>query len=186
MNAPHAHLPKAAIAMAIVSLLIAGCSTAYHSTGLTGGFKDMQLATNVWRISFQGNAYTSAERAWDFAMLRACELTQQNGYPRFAVATENNSVVTSSFSTPATATTSMNAYGTTSGTLYGNQYHGNTYLSGSSYTTYDPGQTYTFNKPNSAVIIVGLHEEQPGTFTYDSAFLCKQLTNRYGIKLKSP
>jgi len=58
----------------ILPLIIVGCATGYHQNGFTGGFSETRLAPDVFRITFRGNGYTSAERAQDFALLHASEL----------------------------------------------------------------------------------------------------------------
>ena len=51
-----------------VPLLVAACATTYQPSGLTGGFDEVQLDTNVYQVSFRGNGYTSAERAADLCL----------------------------------------------------------------------------------------------------------------------
>jgi hypothetical protein len=74
-----------------LALALGGCATAYQPTGLEGGYEETQLAPDVYRVSFRGNAVTEPERAQDFALLRAAELTLQNGYTHFAVSSEQAS-----------------------------------------------------------------------------------------------
>ena len=59
--------------------LVVGCSTTYQSKGLTGGYSDTQLSQDVFRVNFAGNAYTSGEKAQDYTLLRAAQLTLTNG-----------------------------------------------------------------------------------------------------------
>ena len=61
-----------------LALVLSGCATAYQSNSLTGGYTDTQLAPDVFRVSFSGNAFTSNDRVQDFALLRAAELTLAN------------------------------------------------------------------------------------------------------------
>lgn len=67
------------------ALALAGCQTAYQKTGLTGGYDELRLSENTYRVSVRGNGFTSKERAGDIALLRAAELTLAAGYERFAV-----------------------------------------------------------------------------------------------------
>jgi len=73
------------IAIALGGLLLTACATGYQSSGFTGGFKDTQLAPDVFRVSFSGNGFTSSDRVQDFALLRAAELTLANDARYFAV-----------------------------------------------------------------------------------------------------
>jgi hypothetical protein len=50
-----------------------------------GGYSDTALAPDVYKISFGGNGYTTQERATDFAVLRAAELTLSHGYRYFGI-----------------------------------------------------------------------------------------------------
>jgi hypothetical protein len=58
---------------------LCSCATPYKSNGIAGGYSDTALAPDVYRISFQGNGYTSRDRAQDFAVLRAADLTLSHG-----------------------------------------------------------------------------------------------------------
>jgi len=87
-----------------------GCSTPYKSSGFMGGFSETQFAEDVYRVNFRGNGYTSAERTQDFAMLRAAELAEQNGFKYFAVINEEASTTVSTYTTPGTAQTTGSAY----------------------------------------------------------------------------
>jgi len=69
----------------IVLALLAACATPYQSKGYTGGFSETQLDVNVFRVNFNGNAYTSGERAVDFTLLRSAELAREHGYHYFIV-----------------------------------------------------------------------------------------------------
>jgi hypothetical protein len=68
-----------------VALLFAGCASPYSSTGLTGGFRESDLGNGKFLVSYQGNAYTSEQKAADFAQLRAAELCLENGYKYFKI-----------------------------------------------------------------------------------------------------
>ncbi len=50
---------------------LSGCATSYQQRGFAGGYSETQLAPDVFRVNFEGNGYTSSERAQDFALLRA-------------------------------------------------------------------------------------------------------------------
>src|SRR5438128_1156200 len=91
------------------AILLSGCATSYQSNGFTGGYSETRLAPDVFRVVFNGNGYTSGERAQDFALLRASDLTIQGGCSYFAIIDEKNSTSTSSFTTPGHAQTT--AYG---------------------------------------------------------------------------
>ena len=50
-----------------------------QSQGMSGGFSETQLDTNVYTVRFSGNGYTSPSKAADFALLRSAEITLMRG-----------------------------------------------------------------------------------------------------------
>lgn len=158
------------LTVAALVVLVAGCSTPYQSTGLTGGYSQTQLAPDVFRVAFRGNGYTSGERAQDFAMLRAAELALQQGYTHFAVVDERSSTTAHSFTTAGQATTTGSAY------VYGN------HATYSGHTTYTPGQTHTFYKPKTGIVVQLFKSKPDGVFAYDAAFLQQSIKQTYKIK----
>jgi len=62
---------------------LAACATGYHGMGFTGGLSETQVESNVWVVTFNGNAYTTNERASDFVLLRSAELALQSGFRYF-------------------------------------------------------------------------------------------------------
>jgi hypothetical protein len=147
-----------------------GCATSYHSSSYTGGYSDTQLAPDIFRVVFRGNAYAHAERVQDFALLRASELVLQHGFGYFATIDENNSSV------PVVINTPGQSYTTGSGSVVGNtmQYSGQ--------TTYYPGETYTLYKSKTGLLIRGFVTKPEGIFAFDAAFLQQSVKEKYQIK----
>jgi hypothetical protein len=69
----------------LLSMLLGSCATAYQQTGLTGGYEDVRLGPDRYRISVVANGLSSLERAEQIVMLRAAELTLRNGFQKFVV-----------------------------------------------------------------------------------------------------
>ncbi len=69
----------------VLLIFLAGCATGYHSLGYTGGFSDVQLSQNSFKISFTGNGHTLQNRAVDFALLRSADLTIRHGFKYFVI-----------------------------------------------------------------------------------------------------
>lgn len=69
----------------IASLMLGACATGYHSKGLTGGYSDAQIDENTYRVSFQGNGYSSKEDVENMMLYRAAEVTDQKGFDWFEV-----------------------------------------------------------------------------------------------------
>jgi hypothetical protein len=89
--------------------LFFGCATPYTGSGLLGGYSDTALAPDVYRISFQGNGYTSQERTQDFAILRAADLTLSHGYRYFGIINQMEGGSSAVINTPGQAYTYVNA-----------------------------------------------------------------------------
>ena len=85
----------------LLCLSLAGCATGYHGKGFTGGYSNMKLQDNIFKVTFNGNAYLSMEKARDFALLRSAEITIENGYKYFVVLETNSSMKIASYITPA-------------------------------------------------------------------------------------
>jgi hypothetical protein len=77
------------IAPLLVMLLLGACAAPQPSlyAPLAGrdGYAEEELGKGLYRVKFQGNAVTSKERAEDYALYRAAELTLELGSFRFAV-----------------------------------------------------------------------------------------------------
>ena len=158
------------IAVALVGLLLTACATGYQSTGFTGGFKDTQLAPDVFRVSFSGNAFTSSDRVQDFALLRAAELTLANDARYFAVISSADQSRTDTHVTPGSSQTT----GTVSAP-------GNIgYYSGT--TTYSPPQVHTYYKPGVGMLIRTFQTKPEGDFVFDANFIANSIRTKYGIK----
>ena len=81
---------KKATILICTLFLIGGCATAYQSQGMSGGFSETQLDTNVYTVRFSGNGYTSPSKAADFALLRSAEITLMRGYKYFLIIDKNS------------------------------------------------------------------------------------------------
>lgn len=149
---------------------ITSCATPYQPYGITGGYKETPLAPDVVRITVEGNGYTSRDRVQDFALLRAAEMALQSGYPYFVVINERNDTSTGSFTTAGSSYTSGSVYGV------GNS----AYYSGS--TTYVPGQTLTFQFPETGILVKFLKVKLKDAMVFDAKFLTATLKQKYKIQ----
>jgi hypothetical protein len=65
---------------------LAGCqATRYQPAAGAGGFAEIELTDDIWRVRFVGNAYTTQETARSYWLYRAAELTISKGYDGFEV-----------------------------------------------------------------------------------------------------
>jgi hypothetical protein len=80
---------KTLLLLTFTAALMWSCATPYASNGYMGGYSDTALAPDVYKISFEGNGYTTKLRTSDFAVLRAAELTLSHGYRYFGIINQN-------------------------------------------------------------------------------------------------
>jgi len=149
---------------------LSGCATSYHQKGFTGGYSETQLAPDVFRVNFQGNGYTSSERAQDFALLRAAELSLERGFRYFALLDETSSNKLSTFTTSGSAYTTGSAYGIGNTATY------------SGHTTYTPGQTFLISKPHTGLLVRGFTNKPNDIYTFDAEFLRQSLKQKYNLR----
>lgn len=153
-----------------LAIILGGCATTYQPEGFSGGFSETQLDTNVFRVSFRGNGYTSAERAEELALLRSAELTLKNGFTHFVVIDGRSREQLGTYTTPTQSYTTANA------TAYGNSAYGTART-----TTYG-GQTFLISKPsttNTIMCFTGKPDIQ--ALVYDAKFVCNSLGQKHGV-----
>jgi len=153
-----------------LALLLGGCATTYQPEGLSGGFTETQLDTNVFRVSFRGNGYTRAERAEELALLRSAELTLQNGFTHFLIVDGRSRERLGTYTTPTQSFTTANA------TAFGNSAYGTART-----TTYG-GQSFVVSRPSTTNTIV-CFKEKPSiqALVYDAKFICNSLGKKHGV-----
>jgi hypothetical protein len=158
--------------LAAISLIavLGGCATVYQSEGLSGGFSETQLDTNVFRVSFRGNGYTRAEIAEELALLRSAELTRKNGFTHFAIIDGRTREQSGTYTAPTQSYTTANA------TAYGNSAYGTART-----TTYG-GQTFHISKPSTTNTIMCFNGKPDiQGLTYDAQFICNSLGQKHGV-----
>jgi hypothetical protein len=61
-------------------------STAYkHNTLFRGGYQDTQIGQDLYQITFTGNSFTTQQKAFHYALIRAAEVAQKNNDPYFII-----------------------------------------------------------------------------------------------------
>ena len=154
----------------LMVLILSGCATAYQPTGFSGGFSEIQLADNVWQVSFEGNGYTKDKRARDLALLRSADLTLQQGYTHFLIADSANSHELSTFTMPATSYTT--------GSIYGS----GRYAYGNATTTTYGGGTSLIKKPETTNVVHMFRGKPDVPFmVYEAAFICTSFGQKYDV-----
>lgn len=165
---------RAVTLIVAAAAVLAGCATSYQAQGLSGGFDETQVAPAVWRVSFQGNGYTSPERAADMALLRSAELTLQQGYSHFVLLrSDDDRSKQSTITTPSRSTITGQA------TTFGNT----TNVNANVRTT--PSAVITAVHPASRNTIQMLKAPgADGAVHYDAALLVRTLRAKYQIAEK--
>ncbi len=156
-------------------LMLAGCATPYQQGGFRGGVVATPIAGDMYRVSARGNGFTDPARIEDFVLLRAAETALDQGFDYFIVLSQEDRTRNLQFTTPGSATTQTNMYG--SAYTMGNSTYGS--MQGSSTTTYSPPTTQNVIKPGSDVMIQLLREPAPGAFP--AAEIIANIGPRYGL-----
>lgn len=163
------------IVIIIALLSISSCGvmqTPYAPKGYLGGYSEIALNKNTYKVTFDGNSNTSSEMVQNFTIRRAAELTQKNDYKYFIIVSSHTNNHVFFTNTPATVTTNTNSnyqgnsWGNYSGNNYGGysngNYSGNGYAS--SYTTVTPGQTIRRDAFTTVAIIKMLNKEVKNSY----------------------
>lgn len=100
-------------------------------------------------------------------MLRAAELTKQNGFHYFAIVSEKDMSSIYNWTIEGTATTT-----------------GSIDRSGNfqARTTYDPPQTIPMLKPGTSLVVKTFNDKPSGGTAYDAEFLETSVKQKYKIK----
>jgi len=103
---------KRSIPAALLLAALAGCgATKYQPEGVKGGFSEVQLDRNVFRVTFSGNTYTKGQLAEDYALLRSAEVTLAHGFSHFVIVEGKTKEDTFTYTTPITTYSTSKAKG---------------------------------------------------------------------------
>ncbi len=152
------------------AILLSGCASSYKPNSIFGGFDETMLSPDTFRISVSGNAFTSGGRVYDFALLRAAELSIQNQCPYFVVLDQENRVKTSRYISPSSAHTNASV------SAYGN------YAYGQATTTYSGGTISNIEKPVSSITVQCFKENPQNVKAFDAVWLEQSLKAKYKVQ----
>jgi hypothetical protein len=153
---------------------LVSCATTYQKKSFTGGFSETQLGENVWKVNFKGNGYTSQERADDFTLLRCAELTLSTGYSYFKLVDSKSYTEKSSYTTPVTSNTQINAQ------RYGDTIYGN------ATTQSYGGQTHFISKPGASNVVMMFKDKtDKDGMLFDAGFICNTVGSNYEVQCNS-
>jgi hypothetical protein len=92
--------------------MLSGCATPYGPHQLAGGYSDVRIQNDVFRIVFDGNGFIHKSAVDYYALVRAAELTVQNGREYFRVLGGDADVRTINVLIPGQTFATSNTYGT--------------------------------------------------------------------------
>jgi hypothetical protein len=153
----------------LTAFVVSGCATTYqpYSYFGGGGYKDVQLGENIFKVTVEANGYTSQSKAADLALLRAAELTAQHDFRYFVVVSVADTSSGMTYQTPTTTNATVSTRGNTA---YGTA------------QTYG-GQTFFVVFPTPSLTIL-CFREKPDIVgpAYEASFVSRSLKTQYGIK----
>ena len=153
----------------LLCCFLASCATQYQPYSYIGGggYRDVQLAENVFKVTVEANGYTSSSKATDLALLRSADLAIEHGFKYFVIGATSDDSYSSSYTTPTTTNINVTSYGNTA---YGTA------------QTYG-GQTYIFQFPTPSMTITCFKEKPSFQATiYDAEMATKSLRAQLGVK----
>ncbi|MGD9152158.1 MAG: hypothetical protein PVG30_00660 [Gammaproteobacteria bacterium] len=170
----------------LLFLSLVGCSTSYGPCGLTGGYSDMRLNNDTYKVAFRGNGFTSQDKVQNLLLRRCAELTKQNNYRYFVILTGKENHSDSQYATPTRVNTygygNFSGYGNANTNYYGNSAYTNTSFNGNqysnSYSTVTPGQVYNIRKYADAVIMKMLRNRKKYANAFDANMILQELGSK--------
>ena len=80
-------MKRLVFALIVAISVLSGCLsvTPYQPEGTRGGYTDLPLSEGRYKITARGNDNTDKERVYSIALVRAAELTLQDGKSHFVV-----------------------------------------------------------------------------------------------------
>ena len=160
------------LAAVCIALALSACATPYGKYGLLGGFADARIDDNTFSISVDTNGFTSQQTTSMHALYRAAELTVENGFDFFVIASGENNSTSMAMAMPggSTSNTTINAYGSTA--------------SARTSTTYAPTTVVPMTFPNSTLVIKSFKGVKPDEVpnAYDARTVMKYLGPQIGVE----
>jgi len=74
-----------ALILAVLLVVTSGCATGYGPKGWKGGYYDNPMGKDKFLVGYEGNGYTAASTATQYAHKRAQELCVEKGFSGYDV-----------------------------------------------------------------------------------------------------
>ena len=148
----------------MIALFLWGCATPYEAYNIwsDGGFDEVQLDENSWRVSFKGTGFDDKERIADLCLLRCAELSLQNGYRYFAIISKQNTEESEAYVSPSYSQTNV--------------------IGNTAYTHTYGGQLYFSSSPSSSNEIICFRVKPEDIYSYNAEFLINSIKTKYEIQ----
>ena len=143
---------------------------------MTGGYSNVRLDANTFRVDFHGNAYTSRQTVETYLFRRCAELTAEAGYDYFVTVGSNTEARQGAYTTPG----SYNSMTTGYATAYGNTAYGSATTRG----TFSPGQTFVFTKYGASAMIKVFKGDKP--IDNPNAYNAREVLQYLGSPIAAP
>ncbi len=153
------------ILVMLIGLFLAGCAVYQPTNLLTGGYSEVQLAPDVFSISFEGASWSGAGAAHDLAMLRAADVTVKNGFRYFGIFTIRERASITSIRKPGSISTEDYVIGNT---VYGP-------------STFIPAETLNIAHPRSRLIIKCFTTKPGNILVLDARLLQRSIRKAYNL-----
>ncbi len=86
------------IIFSVFFLVLGGCATGYHALNFNGGYSEIMMNPDAFCVTYHGNQHTSSVDATRYVLLRASELTLQQGYRYFSIVSWTDQTSSSPYS----------------------------------------------------------------------------------------
>ncbi|MBI2094932.1 MAG: hypothetical protein HYT89_02055 [Candidatus Omnitrophica bacterium] len=158
-------------------LCCSGCATGsyyYKYQGAAGGFSEVKIQDDLFKVAYSENQFVSPETAEDFALLRSADVAIQNGYKYFVILEQKSDVQKTSVDMPSYSTTMA------SGSIYPATYSGSMIGNTINYG----GGTYVYSRPSTSNMIKCFKEkpENLPTIIYDAVQVRDSIKTKHSIR----
>ena len=152
--------------------LLAGCATPYQEQDLGAGYSEVQLDSDMFRVSFIGKGYTEDQIAADYAMLRSAELTLEQGFNYFVILQSESTTTEEVYRDASISSSTGNV---TTGSVFGGT---------NEITETSRSGTYAIDRPTTTQVIVCFEDypENMNNPVYDAAVLSASIREAYGME----
>ena len=164
----------------LLGLFLSSCATPYRPLKGHYGYSDFEVGKDDYEVRFLGNANSTYERARDFALLRAAEITLKQQASSFTLLDVVNLSTARKYTSSPQYYQTASPYLSTGGNVVPSAPEFTRGMS-DSYVMMIPGEERTFYRPGVRLKIK-LSARTPAGAFYDPAKLTERLKRKYRLK----